>query len=402
MKKTATLMLALCVALASYAQTFTSFTDADGLPSNNVLSVASDGNGSIWFGTQDGIAIFDGSNWEVMNTTTHPGLADNHVSSILLANNGDVWIGGDFGVSKFNGTAWTTYKTDDGLGSNRITNLTEVSNGDIWISDFNGASHYDGIAFTAYKAADGLPFGGVEDIVETKNGDIILATGLGGLAVYDGTDFTLITESESLVSNNTTALTVDASDNVWVGTAEGVSVYSDKLVWQTNHTRMYIMPPPDTLNPVEDIVVDAKGNIWTGIYVDYLVSVGGVAMYDGTSWTSYDQTDGLVGPTVTALAVDERDNIWVATSSGVTRIGEEGASVNNLTKERLKVYPNPSRNGTIYFGKTLSKVTVYDITGAVVISATNAESISIDTKGLYFVESMSDGLLSVARVVVNQ
>jgi hypothetical protein len=98
--------------------------------------------------------------------------------------------------------------------------------------------------------------------------------------------------------------------------------------------------------------------------------------------------------------VDENDAIWVATSSGVTKIGEEGASAKLMEKDRLKVYPNPTADGTIHFGKVLNNVTVYDIMGAVVTSATDTESITIDTTGLYFVKSTTDGLSSIARVIV--
>ena len=371
MKRLTTALLSVFTLLMIYAQSFRSYTASEGLPSNNVLCLASDLNGVMWFGTQKGIAVYDGGSWEVMNTTTHPGLANDNVSSILIASNGDVWAGGDFGLSHYSGDTWTTYTTTEGLGSNRITNLTEVSNGDIWISDFNGATHYDGSTFTAYKSADGLPFGGVEDVVEMMNGDLVMATGLGGLAIYDGADFTLITENNGLVSNNTTALAIDDSDNLWVGTASGISVFSSDLTWKTNHTRMYIMPEPDTLNPVEDIVVDANGDIWTGIYVDYLVTVGGVAKFDGSDWTDYDQTDGMVGPTIRALAVDENDAVWVATSSGVTVVGEVGASVHQVSQKELTVYPNPTRGSITVqvksedIGKSLS---VYNTFGHVVFN----------------------------------
>ncbi len=371
MKRLTTALLSVFTLLMIYAQSFRSYTASEGLPSNNVLCLASDLNGVMWFGTQKGIAVYDGGSWEVMNTTTHPGLANDNVSSILIASNGDVWAGGDFGLSHYSGDTWTTYTTTEGLGSNRITNLTEVSNGDIWISDFNGATHYDGSTFTAYKSADGLPFGGVEDVVEMMNGDLVMATGLGGLAIYDGADFTLITENNGLVSNNTTALAIDDSDNLWVGTASGISVFSSDLTWKTNHTRMYIMPEPDTLNPVEDIVVDANGDIWTGIYVDYLVTVGGVAKFDGLDWTDYDQTDGMVGPTIRALAVDENDAVWVATSSGVTVVGEVGASVYQVSQKELIVYPNPTRGSITVqvksedIGKSLN---VYNTFGQVVFN----------------------------------
>tara|TARA_B110000977_G_C10686159_1_gene341586 strand:- start:117 stop:560 length:444 start_codon:yes stop_codon:yes gene_type:complete len=75
-------------------------------------------------------------------------------------------------------------------------------------------------------------------------------------------------------------------------------------------------------------------------------------------------------------------------------------SIATLKTASLKVYPNPTTDGTVHFGKVLANVTVYDITGSVVSSATNVSSISIDTSGLYFVRSTAEGLTSIARVVV--
>ncbi|MDB4160985.1 T9SS type A sorting domain-containing protein [Bacteroidia bacterium] len=342
--KSIILLVGLVLSISSFAQSFKSFTDADGLPSNNVLCASSDQEGTMWFGTQSGIAIYDGSTWEVMTTTTHPGLANNNVSSILVTKEGNVWAAGDFGASFYNGTAWTTYKTVDGLGSSRVTNISEMKNGDIWFSDFNGATHYDGTVFIAYKAADGLPFGGTEDVLEADNGDIILATGLGGVAVFNGTDFEMVTEEDGLVSDNTTALLKDNDGNIWVGTSDGISVFDDTMKWMTNHTRMYTMPKPDTLNPVEDLAMDSEGNIWSGIYVDYLVTVGGVAKFDGNAWTDYDEEEGVVGPTIRAITVDEKDNIWVTTSSGISRIAFGTASLDRLVPKNVSVYPNPAEN----------------------------------------------------------
>jgi ligand-binding sensor domain-containing protein len=342
--KSITLLVGLALSISSFAQSFKSFTDADGLPSNNVLCASSGQEGTMWFGTQNGIATYDGSTWEVMTTTTHPGLANNNVSSILVTKDGNVWAAGDFGASFYNGANWTTYKAIDGLGSSRVTNISEMKNGDIWLSDFNGATHYDGTAFTAYKAADGLPFGGAEDVLEADNGAIILATGLGGVAVFNGVDFKMVTEEDGLVSDNTTALLKDKDGNIWVGTSDGVSVFDDTMKWMTNHTRMYTMPQPDTLNPVEDLAMDSEGNIWSGIYVDYLVTVGGVAKFDGNAWTDYDEEEGVVGPTIRAITVDEKDNIWVTTSSGITRIAFGSASVDRLVQKNVSVYPNPAEN----------------------------------------------------------
>ena len=335
------IFLVIVLSYNSSAQSFKSFTEADGLPSNNVLCASSDREGTIWFGTQRGIAIYNGDNWEVMTTNTHPGLANDNVSSILVATNGTVWAAGDYGASFYDGTSWTTYKAADGLGSSRITNISEIENGHIWLSDFNGATLYDGTSFTAYKTEDGLPFGGVEDVLELDNGNIIMATSLSGIAIYDGKNFSFVTESEGLLSDNTTALLKDKKGNIWVGTSAGVSVFDANMSWTGNHTRMYKMPEPDTLNPVEDLAIDSEGNIWSGIYVDYLVTVGGVAKYDGFTWSDYDNDQGIVGPTIRSLLVDEMDNVWVTTSSGITKISNVSANVDKIDKRDFITYPNP-------------------------------------------------------------
>ena len=49
-------------------QTFTNFTSADGLVDDNVTCGTYQGNGILWFGTQNGISKFDGVNWTNFTT----------------------------------------------------------------------------------------------------------------------------------------------------------------------------------------------------------------------------------------------------------------------------------------------------------------------------------------------
>lgn len=342
-KKSIITLVLLSVAQVLCAQNFKSYTVADGLPSNNVQCVAVDDIDIIWFGTQDGLVSYDRRSWITYDQDSYSELASNNITAVAVASNGDIWVGTDAGLSVFDGTKFTTYKTSDGLGSNRINDITPMSNGDIWLSDFNGATIYDGTNFKAYTSSDGLPFGGVESIAEDINGDVVMATGLGGMLVFDGSSFTEIKKaSTNLLSDNMTAMAIDATGKKWAGTSDGISVFDSDNSWVENHSRIFIMPPPDTLNPIEDIQIDSKGNIWAGVYVDYLVTVGGVSKFDGTTWTDYDVSDGLVGPTVRGLAIDSKDDIWVATSAGVSHISDGSVGIDGIVSTRDKIWPNPA------------------------------------------------------------
>lgn len=385
-----------CITLNLNAQTFTNYTTLDGLPSNNVLCLDQDTAGNMWFGTQLGIAKFDGvSTWTVFNTTTHPVLADDNITAIAVDSDNNVWVGTDFGVSVYDGTNFTTYTTVDGLGNDRINHIAQAANGDIWFGDFSGATVYDGTNFTAYGTGDGIPFGGITYVDFDSGGDVYMASSLGGVVQYNGTTFTV--HNTGLLSNNIRAITVDASDNKWVGTAKGISVLNSSNNVIENHTIMLVLPPPDTLNPVEDIKINSQGDVWTGIYVDYLVTEGGVAVNSGgPSWTDYDVNDGLVGPVVRKITIDKQDNVWVGTSSGVSKIGISTAVEDYLATNdnSFTIYPNPALNQlNIATNLNVNEITIYDLTGkAIKTIYESAESINIEdlVEGVYIVRIVSD------------
>jgi ligand-binding sensor domain-containing protein len=326
------------------AQTFTNYTMSDGLLADNVLSLDVAANGDLWFGTQNGVSVFDGvSIWTDHTTTTDTGLAHNTIQALAVMSTGDVWIGTDFGVSVYNGSVWTKYTEANGLGDDKVKYIAEDLAGNIWFATSDGASMFDGVNWTNYGMADGLPFGGANHITVHSNGDIWISTGLGGVAIWDGATFTEITENEGLLNDKVRSLVIDGSGNKWVGTADGISVFDNSNTFSMNHTTMFTLPPPDTLNPVEDMAMDSQGIIWTAVYVDYLVTEGGVCAYDGANWFDYDVSDGLVGPVVRRLTIDANDDVWVATSTGVSKISNTGVGIESVSDNAsFNLYPNPT------------------------------------------------------------
>ena len=410
MKKITISILSIVLFLITFtatSQTFTNYTVSDGLPHNNVNCLVEDASGNMWFGTQDGVAKFDGvSTWTIYNTTTNPGLVNNTINAIAIDSDDNIWVGTDFGACVFDGSTFTTYTTADGLGNDRINYIKQAANGDIWFGEFSGATVYDGLTFTAHGTSAGLPFGGINYIDFDSNDDVYMASGLGGFVHFDGSTFTIYNQANGLQSNNVRSITIDASDNKWVGTAKGISVFDNTNTVTATHTIMLVLPAPDTLNPVVDVKIDSQGKVWSGIYVDYLVTEGGVANYTGSSWNDYDVSDGLVGPVVRKIYIDTDDNVWVATSTGVSKISNIPTSINStqLTINNLEVYPNPTNSflNIVFENNEDTAFEIYNLLGnKVYTSTTSSQQYQINVanweKGIYLIKTKT----TFEKIMVN-
>jgi ligand-binding sensor domain-containing protein len=78
-------------------KTWTNYTNKEGMAGNIVYSVAQDGNGDLWFGTNNGLSHYDGKNWETI-TRAH-GILDNSVYAIADTGNNHIWVGTRNGVT---------------------------------------------------------------------------------------------------------------------------------------------------------------------------------------------------------------------------------------------------------------------------------------------------------------
>ena len=398
------------VALQLNAQTITNYTTADGLLSDFVECIDVDINDNVWLGTSIGVQMFDGSSLAVYDVANYPGMLSNNIKVITAMANGEIWIGTDYGanelVSGVNGFMWLPYTTSNGLASNQVKSIDEDVNGGVWVGTNQGVSYFDGNSWISYSSPD-LHWSGVNATAFDSNGDKWFASPLGGITHFDGTTFTSYDTSNGLLSQFVIALLIDDQDNKWVGTSSGMSVLDATNTTFTQHTRMYIMPPPDTLNPVVDIAMDSHERIWTAIYVGYL-AVGGVAMWDGNQWIDFDVTDGLVGPNVKGLAIDSQDNIWVATSTGVSKISAIPSAVSAIKNNGFDLFPNPSSD-KIYItneNQKIQQLKIYNNLGALVYeNNSNQLHYSIDvspfSKGLYYVNVLSFDAILTKKIMVN-
>lgn len=406
--KNLTFLLLIFSFLNSLGQTFTNYTTADGLVDNNVLCATSQGSGVMWFGTQNGISKFDGVNWTNITTTTDTALISNTITAIKTMSNGDLWVGTDFGICKYSNSTWTSYTTTDGLGDNRVKYITESSDGRIWIGEYDGLTIFDGVNFTSYNMSDGIPFGGIQYISFDSNQDVWMGSGFGGLIQFNGNNFTVYNSNDGLLNNIVNSIAIDNQNKKWVGTSSGLSVFNNQNILHNNYTQMYLLPPPDTLNPVMGLGFDSRNLLWVGIYIDYLLD-GGVAMYNGYSWVDFNASDGLIGPVITDLIIDNQDQVWVTTSSGISKITDVPALTNDILKDDIILYPNPS-NGEFSFKSSIKKyhLKIFNPQGEIFynnqVNSSSELKINLSqiSKGVYIakVENLTNHFVTTKKLII--
>ena len=351
------------------AQIIYNYDVSDGLISNYVSCIDVDIYDNVWLGTSDGVQMFDGYDWILYNTTLNPGMVSDNIKTITCFSDGSVWAGTDYGVSVFSSQTndWVTFNSANGLLSNQVRSVNEGPdvNGVVgsWVGTNQGVSFYNGLSWVSYSSPD-LHWSGVNETSFDSNGGIWFSSPLGGVTHFDGiNNFTTYDTSDGLILQNVTALLIDDQDQKWIGTEAGMSVLDPLNMLFTHHTKMYLLPPPDTLNPVVDIEIDGLDRVWAAIYVGYLTE-GGVACWDGSSWIDFDVTDGLIGSNIKDISIDSENNVWVATTNGVSKISMSLNAIDNVHGKHLLCYPNPTRSYVdIHLPNNHGYIYVYDLQG---------------------------------------
>jgi ligand-binding sensor domain-containing protein len=341
------------------------FTQKDGLASDNVRMIAADGGGVLWFGTEGhGVSRYDPKTGAWATFTTKDGLADDNVQAIAADGGGALWFGAESGVSRYDPKtgAWTTFTQNDGLAYDSVIAIAADEGGALWFGTYgHGVSRYDPKtgAWATFTQKDGLVRDIVQAIAVDGGGALWFGTNGAGVSRYDPKSgaWTTFTDANGLASNRVQAITADGGGALWFGTDSGVSRYDPKTGgWATFTTKDGLAS-----NIVLATAADGGGALWFG-------TDSGVSRYDFNTgvWAPFTQKDGLASDQVYAIAADGGGALWFGTNGGgVSRYDPKtGAWATFTTKDGLA--SNVVRaiaadgGGALWFGAGVSGVSRYD------------------------------------------
>ena len=106
---------------------------------NYVFSIHAASDDTIWAGTWGGgVSRFDGRQWR--NYTVKDGLAGNIVYAITQDGQGVLWFGTENGVTRYDGRDWRSFRRQDGLLENNVYALAAASGGNLWVGTKRGVA----------------------------------------------------------------------------------------------------------------------------------------------------------------------------------------------------------------------------------------------------------------------
>jgi ligand-binding sensor domain-containing protein len=276
-----------------------------------IISVAFDADGSVWCGHYNGgMSKFDGEKWE--NTNKSNGLVSNWVSAIVIDAQNNKWAGTDNGVSKFDGLNFESYKSN-GIVGESITSIASDNLGNIWIGSWNGISKFNrikGINIANYFVSDDPMKRRVDAIsVDWKNNVWVGLQQHGVIKLLNNQWIPF--DTLNLGHSSVNLILTDSIGNKWIATNGGVWEYNkdDSL------TNVWEFKDNTGILPVFAMSIDKDGSKWFG----FGMFGNGVWKYDGKNWIHFTIDDGLSSDCIYSISADAQNNIWFATSYGLSK-----------------------------------------------------------------------------------
>ncbi len=331
-------------------------TRRNGLTRSDISTLFVDHDGSIWMGILGhGLMRWVGKDgWEAF--TVSEGLSDDVVWGALRDKRGRLWVATELGLDWIPArSAMAQPWRKDGIQTARSDALAEDADGALWVGSAAGELVrideatlagrawklpevfkvvIDGVTHRLWIATDGGLYrldvtawqGGpvlVEDkaftfskmhftdLCQDRQGHLWAATERGLFRMDKGGWKAIDPGAASVIPEEVAA---DAAGNVWVaGEFAGVMrlrIQDARVVESEHITRPQLLSPE-----VVTLAVDHRGWLWVG-------QDAGVTVYNGKSWRSFTQDDGLIwNDTDSNAFTEDRDgSLWIGTSGGLAHL----------------------------------------------------------------------------------
>ncbi len=274
------------------------YAEREGLPDRLLRAILADPDGSVWAGTNSGLARLENGRF----VTPPPG--PGQVRCLFEDREGDLWVGSNDGLTQFRDDVFTVYGKSEGYPSDEPNVAFQDRQGALWVGFHDaGLLRIANGAQQLFTTRNGLASNEIFSIRETRSGDLLLGTRGGLLRLHDGRFIRFVPEDPYARIAVFDAIE-DSHGRVWLATGGGLGVLE-------NGQYRIIIPAAPLLDGLLVSVCEGRdGAIWAGTYGQGLWRV------DGDSHRVYTTADGLSSDHIRSLYQDPDGTLWVATFGG--------------------------------------------------------------------------------------
>lgn len=305
---------------------FKSINVNDGLPGNMVRIITQDEQGYMWFGTNLGLARYDGYTLKTYkDEANNPNsIGGSFIRALEVDSNNVLWASGGLGLSRYNRntddfTVFSANKSSAGsLISNYITSIKKAKPGFLWVATAEGLELFDikrqEFEHHQYSSKNtaSLPSNNVRTLMKTRNRDLWIGT-TEGLAQYnhDTGAFKRIRLTNG-VQPQIFSISESQSGNIWVSSMDGL--------FQIDRETLAVEKIQISDNPkwIVGTLVDNDDSLWfsmldSGLF--RLAKDGQIQNFLPDKGDAYS----LAGPSVMSSYKDRSGIIWLGTfRSGIS------------------------------------------------------------------------------------
>ncbi len=359
-----------------------------------VRTIAEDQEGKYWFGTENGLFIYDreAKTFEHYSQSFDPTLFpinDNAIYKIFRSRENMMWLGTYFGGLNVTEPLKTGFKKilpgtkPNELKGKALSQIMKGPDGKLWIATEDaGIAIWDQQKRTfTYVLRNPIQqrsrtTSNVHSLTIDQNGIVWCGNFFGGINRIDPATLKITNYSRvngdpaSLVNNFVFSLYTDPDDRLWVGTMDGVDCFDKKK-------ERFFRFKPESLRGkfIYDIFQDPQNNYWFCTYNDGLFCYdkehdklvcyqkdstenlpansfishhidskgnlwfgsrgGGLVFFDRQSrkFRTYDMDDGLPNNVIYGILEDDQHNLWLSSNKGISKFNPETGDIRNFTVE---------------------------------------------------------------------
>jgi ligand-binding sensor domain-containing protein/signal transduction histidine kinase len=290
-----------------------------GLSHDQVLSLCEDQEGNLWAGTVHGLnritrrvvkLVVPPDNWQNRATTT-----------ITPSATGELWVGTEgAGLYKISLDGQVKFhQSDDLWRQDYIRCVLEDSKRQVWSGLF-----YFGLWLRdkAHSRGQELPesrAGSVNALFEDSQDNVWVGT-TKGVAQYAGQ----LQPAQLLLTNKDVRCFAEGKDgSIWMGLQSG-----ELFSYQSGVVKAYSAGKKFLSSAIHALAFDVRGTLWIATWRN------GLVFFKDGDWGVLRKEQGLPDNFISNIQLDEAGNLWVGSSSGIFRIGNE--QLNLFTTGKIK------------------------------------------------------------------